>query len=503
MSATTASAAAAGGRPPPPQPNASGGRAGRRQAPSARAAAWCRAHLSSLALACLAGGAFALGPSLGGVVRPAFVAGCGLVGWLAWREGAGRHLQASIILFALSPFLRRVVDLGAGYEPAGTMLIGPILTLLVPTVELRLLLRRDGLRWDETVAPYLVVGGCILYAALLALAQGEFMQAASGALKWTAPLLYGLWLSQHGDPDGELAQAAARAFMVVLPAVGLYGVLQYVDPPAWDRFWMLYTPINTIGQPEPYQVRVYSTMNSPASFATFAVCGLLLFGVLRPGWQAGLLALPVSLGLLLSLYRTAWIALLAGMAFCFLFGATRRRSAVVAALLAAAVVVAATISPFGEVIADRLGTLGEGSQDGSGQERLGEFLILLAQPGSVLWGWGFTTTDAGTAGAMPIDGMLIANWVAMGIPFGMVCLAAIVWAAGQALAAVRRDPRPPQVALGAVVAGSLAQVPLASITSGELGFLFWTCAGLAVAGGRRYVGGRAAQPAARVPALPY
>ncbi|MGC2087135.1 MAG: O-antigen ligase family protein, partial [Bradyrhizobium sp.] len=309
----------------------------------------------------------------------------------------------------------------------------------------------------------------------LSMIQADWTNAASGPLKWLAPLLYAAVLMLHAD-RGELIEAATQAFRVILPVIGLYAIYQYVDPPAWDRYWMEFAPIISIGQPVPYGVRSFSTMNAPAAYASFTAAGLLLIALSKRPWPALLAALPAVLGLLLSMYRTAWISLAAGLLFCLLFAQTRRRTGLILAGIAVAVVLAATLTPFGDVVADRLSSLGEGTQDGSAQERLGEFLTLWNQPDSSLFGTGFTVTDVGSAGAMPVDGMIIACWLIMGIVVGGFCLAALVWAIGNALAVASTDGAPEAVLIGALALGAFVQAPLANITSGENGFLFWTFA---------------------------
>ncbi len=64
--------------------------------------------------------------------RPVFIAGCVLVSWDLLRAGASAHLAGCLTLFCLAPFLRRVVDLHAGYEVSGLMISGPLLAVLVP-----------------------------------------------------------------------------------------------------------------------------------------------------------------------------------------------------------------------------------------------------------------------------------------------------------------------------------------------------------------------------------
>lgn len=412
------------------------------------------------------------GSMFGGLSRPVFVLACGAVGWYAWRQGPAAHLQAALILFTFAPFVRRMVDLSLGFDQLGLMLVGPLLAILVPILYLpRLLETREvpaGWIW-----PLGIVAACVVYAMMLSIAQADWTNAASGALKWIAPLLYAAVLMLSCDRR-ELMEAATFAFLITLPITGLYAIYQYVDPPAWDQYWMQLAPIPSIGEPIPYGVRSFSTMNSPASYATFTAVGLFLMAFSKRRWPALLLAVPAGLGLLLSLYRTAWISLALGILFCLLFGQTRRRAAVILVGIAVAVLLAATLTPFGDVVAERLSTLGEGTQDDSAQERLQEFITLWNLPDSSLFGAGFTMTDVGAAGAMPIDGMLIACWLTMGIFVGGFCLTALLWSIGNALRAAFTEKSTDAVVIGALALGALAQLPLANITSGENGFLFWT-----------------------------
>jgi hypothetical protein len=413
------------------------------------------------------------GASLGGLSRPVFVLACGFVGWFAWRQSPATHLQAALILFTFAPFVRRVVDLHIGYDQLGLMLIGPLLAILVPMVHLPRQLETYRVP-EYAMWPLGIVAASVVYAGILSMAQGDWTNAASGMLKWLAPLLYAALLMVSAEREG-LIKAATSAFALILPVVGIYAIFQYVDPSDWDIYWMQFAPIPSIGQPVPYGVRVFATMNAPASFATFTATGLFLIGFSRRPWPA-LLAIPAALGLLLSLYRTAWISLAVSILFCLFFAGTRRRAGMIVAGIGVAVLLAVLFTPFGDIVVDRLATLGEGTQDGSAQERLGEFVTLWSLPDSSLFGSGFTITDVGAAGAMPIDGMIIACWLSMGIVVGGFCLAALLWAIGNTLARAWTDPAPEAVLIGALALGALSQMPLASITSGESGFLFWTFA---------------------------
>ncbi len=419
------------------------------------------------------------GPVLGGAIRPLFLLGCLTAGWYAWSRSPGEHLQATLALFCFSPLLRRIVDLSAGFDPGGLMIAGPLLALLAPLPEFRDFAAPEGQR-VKGLGPIMVYGFCVLYCLLLTVGQGELSQAAGGALKWLAPIVYAIALYRHAPMAGEILHDAANAFLVILPLTGLYGIYQYIDPPAWDRYWLIHAAITSAGLPAPFEVRTFSTGHAPAAFATFTAVGLLLVYVLRSGWVARLAMLPAVLALTLSLYRTAWMSLAAGILFCLLMPATRARAGGAVALLGGAIAVALLFTPFAATLVERFSTFGSASTDGSGQERLGEFAYLWSLPESALFGMGFRSVDTGTAGAMPLDGMIAICWASMGIVVGLVCLGLLLYMISAAIAQAFESGTRESAVLGALACGWLVQLPLAAIVSAELGFLFWTTTALAL-----------------------
>ena len=133
------------------------------------------------------------------------------------------------------------------------------------------------------------------------------------------------------------------------------------------------------------------------------------------------------------------------------------------------------------MILNRLETLtGPPAQDGSGQERLREFLTIYENAESTIIGQGIAAKAPENASKMPIDGMIIYCWLSMGIIVGLTCVLATLWAGFIALAQVCRRPEPVRVVLGAAILGALMQVPLAGVIVGEMGFLFWVCVALSV-----------------------
>ncbi len=442
---------------------------------------WARLALVGLLL-----GTLGLAFVAPGLARPLFVLGCAAVGFMAWREGCGRSVEVAISLYVFAPFLRRIVDLGIGFDPSSTMLLGPVLAIAIPAVDLRhMLVRRH--RDDTALLPMLLVGACITYGMLLSAFAGEFGPLSTAALKMYAPLLYGAWVLRCARHDPAVLESITRVFVVLAPILGIYAVWQYVSPSDWDRYWMLSvsSTISVLGKAEPFQVRVFSMMNSPASFGTYAVCGMLMLGFCRRGWQALLLALLVAPGLLFTYYRTAWISLALGIGYCAMFGRTRERAGLIAVVIVAATALAAFNADFGDAVMDRIGSLtGSVSEDGSGKARLGQLFEVYRLSDEMVVGRGFAQLATPFNGIDAADGEVVTSIIAMGVPVGCIYLIGLVWAGVQALGRVRHSRNPQLIVTGAMIAGLLAAVPLTSITSGEIGLLFWTFIAVATAQGR-------------------
>lgn len=409
----------------------------------------------------------------GALARVAFIGGCAVLGWYAWRQSAAIHLQTALTLFCFAPFVRRIVDLFAGYDTTGIMLVGPLMVLLAPALDLWKAFISGRPFANKQIVPITIVGACTLYAGMLSLFQWDLLNTASGLLKGFAPLIYAGALLLKKEPMESLLEAAASAFLVILPVMGIYGIYQYVDPPEWDRFWMQSATILSAGQPVPYGVRTFSVMNSPGAFATYAEVGLMLVLFLRTGPTALVLTAPAAIAFMLSMYRTAWLSSAAVIGFCLLFSLTRFR-AVSAIGASIGMILLALLTPFSDVITDRFASLTEGSNDGSARERLEEFVTLWNMPTSNLIGTGFSNVDVGTAGAMPVDGVFVSCWLSMGLVIGLVCIGALFLACWNAIFSAFGSERRTAIIAGALALGAMVHFPLANIIAGEAGFLFWT-----------------------------
>ena len=427
----------------------------------------------------------ALGEVGVGAVRMLFILGCVTVAYVAYRTGSlALHVEVVIPLFVFAPFLRRLIDLHTGYEPSGMMLVGPLAALGVALPELRGLMSGRGQKLAP-FTPYLLMTACLTYGWALSAVANAFLPSTITAAKYGLPMLYCMCLMLRPDQSDRVLNSAARAFLVVSPIIGLYGIYQHLYPPAWDQYWMTQSKMVSIGQPLPGQVRVFGTMNSPVSFAAYATCGLLLFSFIRRSFIPPLLVpvvalLPLSLALLLTEVRSAWISAAVSLAFCLSFKRTRSRAGVLTVCLGLGIAFALLFTSFGDSVGERLGSMNAGvSDDGSGYERMHDYMYVFTESDRFLFGIGLAGATDPRMAAM--DGQLLQSGVQMGTVIGLVYCLAMLWAGGQALLTLRRDDGVMRLVAGSWILGELAIFLLTAISIGESGFLFWMRVGVITA----------------------
>jgi hypothetical protein len=211
-------------------------------------------------------------------------------------------------VLAVEPILRRVFDLRFGYHPASLLLLGPVLVTAV--AGFTLLRRAQSLR-GTTYVPFLLALFALLYAYTVGLIQQSVVAATYDLLNWGGPLLFGLHVALEWRRFPRLRSVFTNVALWGLVVTSAYGLYQFVDPPAWDRVWVYSAEMYSVGLPVPFLIRVFSTMNAPASFAAFLMFAVLVGLPAPQRWKF----LPLALGLtvlLLTKTRSAWAAFLVG-----------------------------------------------------------------------------------------------------------------------------------------------------------------------------------------------
>lgn len=406
-----------------------------------------------------------------------------LAGWLALRGRTAPYLTWCLSLFLFTPFVRRLVDDQIGYSHANVLMLAPYLAVAWAALQAPRFFLTPGrpAQW-----PIALVFAAILYGFVLALAAGRLFPGTLDLLRWSMPPLLACYIIARSE-DWEAVCSELRAWAILaLPLVSIYGLYQFVAPPSWDGNWMLHSGMNSIGQPQPFEVRVFSTLNSPASFAYYVEALLLITLALKLrlrwfGVALGMAALAVTL------VRSAWLGLAIGMLLFLLRAPLRVRAS--ALLLALAVVavgpLALTNARVEDVVSSRMETLYNVGGDKSLSERLKSYSDSLRELSDDPWGKGLGITNVAsnyTDEIRVIDGGPIEILLSTGLIFGSIYLIGV----GLVLIAAIMCPAPLRYGDVFVACATIATVQALAFSSvttvvGEIGILFWLAAGLVLA----------------------
>lgn len=432
------------------------------------------------AIALMAGAAAVA--TLGGPFEVAFPVAALIVGLVCYRTGPARYLTFVWWLWLLTPGIRRIVDGQAGWNPQNPVLLAP---LVVSLLAAGTSVRRFTSWRRRAVFPFVLLLAAVLYGFAVGAAQSGLAASTYAAASWLAPIFLGLYAALLWPRYPELRRTIQHVFLWGTLVVSLYGIAQFVSPPEWDRLWMIQSEMNSIGQPLPLQVRVFSLLNSPAPFACALTAGLVLLFATKTKWR-----IPVAaagyVALMLSLVRASWLAWGIAVVVYGLYLGVRagRRFLLLVALLAAAVVPLVTIAEVRDVVLPRALTFSDMSQDVSLGERLSFFQTTVAAVMDNPVGEGLGSTGSSVAlrdeggGERDFDNGLLDLFYSLGWPGGALFLAGL---ATLCLRALRPgEPRGDLFAKGArgIALSSAALALSFNVFSGVAGAVLWTFFGL-------------------------
>ena len=286
-------------------------------------------------------------------------------------------------LWFLTPLLARMIDYQSSYDEYRRQLIiaSPYLVTLLSGVSFLRYLPREFLRGG---LPFVLAFTGVAYSLLIGIARyfgrdmiffgngGSSKTIAMGLLSWLPCIFFGFHLFVNWRDYPSYRQNIQRTFCWGVLVMGVYGILQYLVVPQWDRAWFYNTPDIQLasGWPEPLQVRVWSTLHQSFTFGYFMMAALLLLlssqEFLRiPAAVAGYLAF------LLATIRSAWGGWFVGLLTFLpsLKPQLQRRLLVTILIMGLCVYPLATIEPFSEVITTRFQTFSNLKKDGSYHDR--------------------------------------------------------------------------------------------------------------------------------------
>ncbi len=423
----------------------------------------------------------------GTIARLAIPLLCTGTAYVLYRRAPVVYVSFVWWLWFLICWLRRVVDYRSGFAESNPVLAAPFLAALVCAPAL--LEHRETWKLRSSW-PFLLGFSSVIYGLAVGLLTIPKKLLLTSALGWLAPLVFGFFLYTELASERREAQIESlqKTFLWGTLVMGCYGIIQFVSPPPWDIAWMLATQtawpgLGSIGTPEAFGLRVFSTMNGPGAFALTVVPGLLV-AVTRKG------LLPVIAGaagcgaLLLSSVRTAWVA----VCFAILLLAIRNKKYMTRLIFASGVLglcvlAAMTIEPVRDTLQARFQSFTNMQDDtsfqdrGTGSEQMAAYV--LQEP----LGMGLGTMDANFLGKTslgPRDSGLWEILLSMGWLGGFAYLSALfllVWNFYRP--GVKRSSI--VILAGCITAGLVSQLLLGSVMVGVTGCTIWVFAALGMA----------------------
>ncbi len=219
--------------------------------------------------------------------------------------------------------IRRLVDWHSAYHASQLLVLVPLAGALFLAVAVTFRgygvvpRRMQFLAWTWI--------GSFVYAGTVAWLLGNAQPAFYDFLQFVAPVFLTLWLSVRDESSVSVFDRFASVMLVIGAAVGIYGIYQFLAPPPWDVYWLQHVARDsgmiTNGLARPFEIHVFSVLNSPTPCATFlaAAIAVNLYRLKdRRIWPLiGIFVCVIALSL--TLVRSAWIALVIAIVVYLLF----------------------------------------------------------------------------------------------------------------------------------------------------------------------------------------
>ena len=298
---------------------------------------------------------------------PIFPLGSFAVGVFLYLRAPALYVGFTWWMWFLGPLIRRIIDYQSGHLTPGPWLLTPLLVTFISVMTLVKHLpntsRQGGL-------PFIMCFGSVFYAFCTGVLQNSVTGCVLNLLAWLTPLLFGFHLFVNWRDYPEYRKVIQSTFLWGTLVMGAYGIWQYLVAPEWERFFLREITATSFGKPEPLGIRVFSSLDSPQTFAAVMMAGIILLWT-NPKILRNLSAGVGHLSFLLSMARSLWLSWILGMLIFVPSLKARFQMRLVVSVMVASlfIVPILSIEPFSTVIGDRLESLSNTKNDTSANDR--------------------------------------------------------------------------------------------------------------------------------------
>ena len=409
-----------------------------------------------------------------------------VVGIFLYFHAPTLYVGFTLWMWFLGPVIRRLIDYQSGYFTPGPW---TFTALLVTSISFFTFIQELPKTHHRSNLPFMLCFGTLFYSVLIGLIQNPIDETIVNFLAWLCPLSFGFHLFANWKHYPQFSKVIQQSFLWGMFLVGIYGIIQFCTAPQWDRFWLINGDMMSFGAPEPFGIRVMSTMNSPQAFATAMMAGLILLFSNR---ENTVLFLPANvvgyLTFLLSKARAGWLSWSIGL---FIFISFSKLSTQLKALISIAFIVSMlvpliSIDPFADIISSRLESFSNVETDYSLNARLSAYqgLFDLAVTEITGKGLGFAIDFPGFGdrdGAI-LPTLFIFGWLGIIPLLSGICLLFFKMFFGK-----HNKSDSFSNAARAICLGVLAQIGFNFIFLSAIGLIFWSFLGIYLASQRYYL----------------
>ena len=414
-------------------------------------------------------------PSL---LRPVFPLSTAIVGYLLYKRNESYFLSFLLWIYMLAPLLRRLVDWRTSYQEQSMILVAPLLVTLLPGMHLR----RRLLRATPVIRKAaLLTLSAILFGTGVGMIKHPGMNVVLAALTWTAPIVLCVFAATIRERT-SLPRVLTWTFLWGALLLSAYGLYQFAYAPPWDIYWLKLVSIGaaatspSFGQPKPFGIRVWSTMNAPGPLGAFLSVAIVWF-VPRKSAVAALVVTASCIVLLLTMGRSMWFQTALGILILALGSGFKMSFRNLAVTLLVFVLFAGALQrlPGAADVNQRLTTFTHLSADASANERQDMYHYLEGVISTTPMGNGLDTTSQ--IHEYPLDSSLLLLFLMTGWLGTCLYLSGMVMVGAAVLLSLRTSSIP-RLAAGAYVLAGMTQLGFGDVLLRQGGILLWLFAGL-------------------------
>lgn len=195
-----------------------------------------------------------------------------LVGFLLYYlQCSSYYLSFTWCIWFMAPLVSRIVHYQNGWaDKLPLITYSPYFVTLISAISFFRFFPKYYKYNKQDTLPFLLPLISLFYSLLIGLIKNDsFIEATGDCLRWTPGIFLGFYLLANWRDYPALSRITKNTFLWSLLIMGIYGIIQYFIPFGWDKFWLSNAEElqGAIGQPEVWNIRVWSTLNMSFTFA--------------------------------------------------------------------------------------------------------------------------------------------------------------------------------------------------------------------------------------------